>query len=380
MPSPVSRRGFLKAGLAAAAGAGLAAGQAALPQALHASAGGQLCTVLDLSRCIGCEACVDACRDQWQASVPDPVSPIPQPFPPRVPIEDWSQKKDVRDRLTPYNFLYVEHLDLERQGKSVELHIPRRCMHCVNPPCTNLCPFGAGKVERSGVVHIDPDICLGGAKCKQVCPWQVPQRQSGMGLYLHILPEYAGNGVMFKCHRCLPLVEKGQAPRCIEACPNQAQTIGPRAAQVAQATELARRMAQADGRAEAWREYVYGLDENGGTNTLYVSPVPFPVVNAALNKLHLEQAEADGPSRPGQGRGQAAKDGRGQGRRLAQAGRPHMGPVANSMQSEENLAKALVIAPVAGLIAGLGGLLGGARKLGRALDKAQSKIQKGGQS
>ncbi|MFH1058232.1 MAG: 4Fe-4S dicluster domain-containing protein [Pseudomonadota bacterium] len=380
MTDQISRRGFFKAGLAAAAGAGLAAGQASLPQALHAASGGELCTLFDLSQCIGCEACVDACRDQWQASLPDPVKPIPQPFPARVPIEDWSGKKDVRDRLTPYNFLYMEHLDLERQGKSRELHIPRRCMHCVNPPCTNLCPFGAGRVEDNGVVHIDPDICLGGAKCKTVCPWKVPQRQSGVGIYLDILPEYAGNGVMFKCHRCLPLLAKGQTPRCIEVCPNQVQSIGPRAAQVAKATALARQMAAADGRADAWSEYIYGLTENGGTNTLYVSPLPFPAVNAALTKLHTEQALAEEPARPGQGRGQNAKGGQGLGRRLAQGGRPHMGPVANSMQSEENLAKAMVIAPVAGLAAGLGRLFSGARKLGRALGKAQSQDQKGGQS
>lgn len=380
MSSQVSRRGFLKAGLAAAAGVGLSAGQAVLPQTLHAGGGEELCTVFDLGQCIGCEACVDACREQWQSSVPDPVSPIPQPFPARVPIEDWSDKKDVRDRLTPYNFLYVEHLDIEQGGKSRELHIPRRCMHCQNPPCTNLCPFGAGRVEDNGVVHIDPDICLGGAKCMQVCPWKIPQRQSGVGIYLDILPEYAGNGVMFKCHRCLPLLKEGKTPRCIEVCPNQVQSIGPRSQQIAKATALAKQMAQANGAPDQWRSHLYGLDENGGTNTIYVSPAPFPGVNAALTKLHLEQAAADGPPRPGQGRGQAAKGGKGQGRMLARAGRPAMGPVANSMASEENLTLALAIAPVAGLAAGLGRLFSGAKKLGRVIDKANQPGAKGGQA
>lgn len=383
MSSHVSRRGFLKAGLAAAAGAGLSAGQAVLPQALHASSGEELCTVFDLSQCIGCEACVDACREQWQATLPDPVQPIPQPFPARVPIEDWSGQKDVRDRLTPYNFLYIEHLDIEQGGKSRELHIPRRCMHCQNPPCTNLCPFGAGRVEDNGVVHIDPEVCLGGAKCLQVCPWKVPQRQSGVGIYLDILPEYAGNGVMFKCHRCLPLVKEGKTPRCIEVCPNQVQSIGPRAAQVAKAEALAQQMAQANGAPEQWKSHLYGLTENGGTNTIYVSPTPFPAVNAALTRLHLEQAAADGPARPGQGRGQASKPGgggQGQGRMLARSGRPHMGPTANSMESAENLTLALAIAPLAGLAAGLGKLFGGVKKLGRALDAAGKSEHKGGQS
>ena len=95
-----------------------ALGGLALPQAVLAAGGEELCTVLDLSKCIGCEACVDACRETWQAGVPDPVNPIPQPFPERVPIEDWSGRKEVRDRLTPYNFLYIEHLDYEHKGES----------------------------------------------------------------------------------------------------------------------------------------------------------------------------------------------------------------------------------------------------------------------
>jgi anaerobic selenocysteine-containing dehydrogenase len=52
----LSRRGFLKGtGLAAA---GLAVSPLSLPQAAQAATGQELCTVLDLSRCIGCEACV----------------------------------------------------------------------------------------------------------------------------------------------------------------------------------------------------------------------------------------------------------------------------------------------------------------------------------
>ncbi len=380
MPKDISRRGFLKGGVSLAAGvaAGMAAGPLVLPGAAQAASGQELCTVLDLGKCIGCEACVDACRAEWQPTVPDPVKPIPQPFPSRVPIEDWSSRKDVQDRLTPYNFLYVEHLELE--GKVSELHIPRRCMHCVNPPCTSLCPFGASRQEKNGVVHIDQDICLGGAKCKTVCPWHIPQRQSGVGLYLNLLPTLAGNGVMFKCHRCLPLVSQGKQPRCIEACPQKVQSIGPRQEQVAKAQALAEQAAAADGRPGQWRDYLYGLEENGGTNTLYVSPVPFAKVNAALHELHIQQASQEAPAKAGQGRGQAAKGGKGLGRRLAQAGRPPMGPVANSMENPENLTLALAIAPVAGLAAGLGRLFGGARKLGRALEARRQDADKGGQS
>jgi formate dehydrogenase iron-sulfur subunit len=354
MDKAISRRIFLKGGAAAAAG--LAASKVVLPQAAMASTGDELCTVLDLSKCIGCEACVDACRETWQATVPDPVDPMPKPFPERVPIQDWSKKKHVQDRLTPYNFLYIEQLSVKHKDDDLDIYVPRRCMHCSNPPCTNLCPFGAGRVERNGVVHIDKDVCLGGAKCKIVCPWQVPQRQSGVGVYLDILPEYAGNGVMFKCHRCLPLVKEGKEPQCIEVCPEKVQTIGPRKAQIENAITMAQEKALADGRSkDDWKDYVYGLDENGGTNTIYVSQVPFSELAGAIEADHAERMGKGG------GKGKGAGTG-GRKMKAGAGGLMHMNPVANSMASEENLTWALVLAPLAGLAAGFTKLFGKRRE------------------
>ena len=344
MPKQISRRGFFKAGAVAAAG--LAVSSLPAPPLARASGDDGLCTVLDLSKCIGCEACVEACRETWQSTVPDPVKPIPKPFPSRVPIEDWSQRKDVQDRLTPYNFLYLEHLEVNHKGQSQELHVPRRCMHCLNPPCANLCPFGAGRVEKNGIVHIDQEVCLGGAKCKSVCPWHIPQRQSGVGIYLDILPNLAGNGVMFKCHRCLPLVKQGKLPRCIEVCPQKIQSIGPRSSQVAKAEELARQMAQADGApAEKFGDYLYGMQENGGTQTIYVSPYPMSEVSQAIAQAH--QAAGQGQ---GKGPGQAKQGGRRQGK--GGRGLPHMNRVSDAMAHADNLALALAVAPVAGVAAG----------------------------
>ncbi|KIX15266.1 4Fe-4S dicluster domain-containing protein [Dethiosulfatarculus sandiegensis] len=341
MPKSISRRSFLKGGVAAAATA--AASTVAMPQAVQAADGTELCTLFDLEKCVGCEECVYACREEWQSSVPDPVKPMPKPFPERVPIEDWSNKKDVRDRLTPYNFLYIEFLEIEHKGEVMELNVPRRCMHCLNPPCTNLCPFGAGRVEKSGIVHIDKDLCLGGSKCKKVCPWHIPQRQSGVGLYLDLMPRFAGNGAMFKCHRCLPLVEKGEKPRCVEVCPEEVQSIGTREQILAQAKDLAMKKAKADGASSSkWREYVYGMAENGGTGTIYVSPIPFDKVNQALMAQHEKTNSKI--------KAKAKKAGK----RIPKGnlGRPHMKRVENSMENPENLGWALLLAPVAGLAAG----------------------------
>jgi Fe-S-cluster-containing dehydrogenase component len=244
---------------------------------------------------------------------PDPQKPFPKMFPKKVPVADWSDKQDVTDRLTPYNWLFIQSATVDHKGESYNLTIPRRCMHCQNPPCVKLCPFGAAAQLDNGISRFDADICLGGAKCKTVCPWKIPERQTGVGIYLDLLPALAGNGVMYKCDRCYDRIKEGELPACIEECPEDVQTIGPRNEIIEQAHELA---AELDG-------FIYGEKENGGTNTIYVSPVPFDKINQAVEK----------------GRG-----------------KPHMKPVKNMMADANNLAAAMVIAPIAGLAAAAGKL------------------------
>lgn len=310
----MTRRGFLKA--LGVGGVGLAAPATAMAvqERVPTPSDGELATLLDISKCIGCGACVEACRESNSAKFPEPEKPFPKMSPARrAKPEDWSDKRDVDDRLTPYNWLYLQMTEVEYKGESYELSIPRRCMHCQNPPCSNLCPFGAASKQENGITRIHDSFCMGGAKCRKVCPWHIPQRQSGVGLYLKMMPRFAGNGVMYKCDRCHQLLEKGELPACISVCPEDVQTIGPRREIVARAKALAKEM---DG-------FIYGLDENGGTNTLYVSPVPFELLNKSVSK---------GP------------------------GRPHLAKVADTMADETNLATATVVAPIAGVAAGFLGL------------------------
>jgi Fe-S-cluster-containing dehydrogenase component len=310
MGKQITRRLFLKGGLATAAG--LAA--SSIPGAAAAAKPDerkQLVTLLDIRKCIGCEACVEACSEVNFEKYPDPQKPFPKMVPNRVPVEDWSDKKDVNDRLTPYNWLFIQHAEVEIDGEETELTIPRRCMHCVNPPCVKLCPWGAAKQLENGVSRIDSDICLGGSKCRKVCPWHIPQRQTGTGLYLDLLPSMAGNGVMYKCDRCYDRLADGETPACIEACPEDVQTIGPRDEIIKKAHALA----------DEINGYIYGENENGGTNTIYVSPVPFEELNKTIEKGK---------------------------------GKPHLKPVENTMARANNLAAAMVVAPIAGIAAAVG--------------------------
>ncbi|MDZ7698475.1 MAG: 4Fe-4S dicluster domain-containing protein [Deltaproteobacteria bacterium] len=309
MSNPISRRAFLKGGIAAAGA--VAASSLAVPQAVKGASGTELATLIDIRKCIGCEACVEACKEVNQPKFPEPKKPFPKMYPSRVKVSDWSDDRDVMDRLTPYNWIFIQEAVVNVDGKEQTLTIPRRCMHCQNPPCADLCPWGAARKHKNGITTIDSDICLGGSKCKKVCPWHIPQRQTGVGLYLDILPNFAGNGVMFKCDRCYNRIEAGKLPACIDICPEKVQKIGPRDEILKEAHAIAREI----------NGYIYGETENGGTNTIYVSPVSIKELNRAIEK---------GP------------------------GRPHLKPVNDSMAHADNLAKAMVIAPIAGVAAAVG--------------------------
>jgi Fe-S-cluster-containing dehydrogenase component len=131
-------------------------------------------------------------------------------------VSDWSGRRHVTDRLTPYNWLFIQEATVIINGQEETLTVPRRCMHCQNPPCADLCPWGAARKLKNGITRIDADICLGGSKCRDVCPWEIPQRQTGVGLYLDLLPSLAGNGVMYKCDRCYDRIDdEGKLPACI---------------------------------------------------------------------------------------------------------------------------------------------------------------------
>jgi Fe-S-cluster-containing dehydrogenase component len=274
-------------------------------------------SIIDLSLCDGCKgetipACVSACKEKNQAHFPEPQKPI-QPYWPRKQYEDWSDERDRIDRLTPYNWTFVEHLHVDGQ----EIHVPRRCMHCDNPACLNLCPFGTIGKSDTGAVYIDRDFCMGGAKCRDVCPWGIPQRQAGVGLYLKLAPKLGGGGTMYKCDGCADLQAKGEQPACATKCPKNAITFAPM-------DEIKR---LATDRAKEINGYMYGLKEGGGTGTIYVSPIPFEKINKAI----MAEKKTKGDKRPG---------------------RPHMNPdTPDKMEDASTWMMASLIAPIAGVAA-----------------------------
>lgn len=286
----ISRRTFFKRSTAAGVLSFLAA--SGLNKTAYGMTDSQeIGTVIDLTKCDGCAnldtpLCVSSCRQKNKDNFPEPVKPI-QPYWPQTKFEDWSEKRGLTTRLTPYNWNYVEHVQVEDKGKLEDIYVMRRCMHCDNPTCQKICPFSAIKKDKSGAVSINDEICFGGAKCRDVCPWGIPQRQAGVGLYLDVAPTFAGGGVMYKCDLCRDLVAKGEKPRCETACPKGAISSGPK--------EEMKNYAKMQ--AEEIGGYVYGDIQNGGTSTFYVSKVPFAKISKAI--AEAKKAKNDtGPGRP----------------------------------------------------------------------------------
>lgn len=278
---------------------------------------------IDLTKCDGCKnfevpLCVSACREENKDKFPDPPPSegIPNYWP-HEHKEDWTDKKELVDCLTPFNWTFVQKVSVDYKGQKHELYIPRRCMHCANPPCANICPFSAINITPEGVSVIDHGICFGGAKCRDVCPWEIPARQAGVGLYMNMIPDYMGGGLMYKCDFCSERIKKNQLPACEEACPKGAIKSGDKN-EVYNLT--VKRSQEIDG-------FIYGDKENGGTSTFYVSPVPFEKIHEELLKQKAQREEPEARGFPG------------------------MPPRArNIMDTPNGIALGFIIAPLAGIL------------------------------
>ncbi len=319
----ISRRTFLKRSAQATitAGAVAATSNTVVAAATEDDPSGYVASIIDLTKCDGCAGydtplCVTACKTKNQSRFPQPEGPL-KDYWPQKRHEDYSKEQDRTDRLTPYNWTFIEQVEVSHDGIIEMVSVPRRCMHCIDAPCQKLCPFGVISKTEQGAVKIDEFFCMGGAKCRDVCPWDIPQRQAGVGVYMHIAPDLAGGGVMYKCDMCSDLLAKGENPACQTSCPTGAIEFGP----VDKMRQLAHeKAAEING-------YVYGDEENGGTLTFYVSKVPFDKINDAIVKSKAETQGQD--KRP--------------------SGRPNMEPkVGNMLDTTKGLMLATLIAPIAG--------------------------------
>ncbi len=155
---------------------------------------------VDTRRCVGCNACVIACKTENAL--------------PSGGFRDW----------------VVQDVSGTFPGLAMQIR-SERCNHCGDAPCVSACPTGASHVAEGGIVMVNPRKCTGCKACVASCPYGAR--------YVHPA------GHVDKCTFCLHRVRAGKQPACVETCPTRSLTFGDlRDADGALARLLARRAHQ----------------------------------------------------------------------------------------------------------------------------------------
>ena len=273
----VDRRNFLRgAGFATAAAAVPTEASAAIarpPKEISPQAVGML---YDSTLCIGCRACVTACKtaNKMPGEIPATLTGWNE--------FTWDSAEDLSGRTLNVIKVYrngtVEQKDRETNGYAF---VKRHCLHCVDPSCVSVCPVSAMKKDPvTGIVSYDPDACIGCRYCVYACPFGVPQYDFNNPF-----------GKIAKCEFCRHLQKDGKVPACCDVCPTGASLFGP-VKELEQ--EIARRLAAPAGSAydyprgklgenrplnaatiPTYVKAVYGEHEAGGTQVRYLAGVPF---------------------------------------------------------------------------------------------------------
>lgn len=148
----------------------------------------QQAIITDLNKCVGCLACVVACKSENQ-----------------VPIgKFWNTV--VRVGPTPkYEGATLPDMEM--------YFLPLGCQHCADAPCVEVCPTGASFKNENGVVEIDGEKCIGCELCVGACPYGVR--------YLN-----AEIGTVQKCTLCSQKTDRGELPQCVAQCCGRARFFG----------------------------------------------------------------------------------------------------------------------------------------------------------
>ena len=140
----------------------------------------QMAFFIDPNRCIGCQACVQACGEC--------------------------------DTHKGYSMIQLDFIDKSRTPQTV----PAICMHCESPTCADVCPAYAIEVTEEGIVQTaKKPRCIGCNNCVLACPFGIPKMNTTMTL-------------MMKCNMCYDRTSVGKKPMCATVCPSGALFFGTR--------------------------------------------------------------------------------------------------------------------------------------------------------
>ncbi|MCL2344688.1 MAG: hydrogenase 2 operon protein HybA [Desulfobulbus sp.] len=282
-----TRRDFLRGCLAG--GAVAAAAAPALARETHARPPEALGLLYDGTLCIGCQACVAACK-QANDNPPEFANAVDRLW--DAPVDTSGHTFNI---IKMYRHGTMETRNAEENGFAF---MKTSCMHCADPSCVSACPVSAmTKNPENGIVGYDPGLCIGCRYCVAACPFGIPKYQYD-----------SPTGQIGKCELCRHRHGEGHYSACAEVCPTGATLFGRTedllaearrrlALQPGQWTTMPRGRLPAPGetaaQAASWKgprdqsyeaqvghyvQHVYGETEYGGTQVLKLSAIPFAKV------------------------------------------------------------------------------------------------------
>lgn len=148
----------------------------------------------DKDKCIGCYACIIACK-------------LVHNLPPHPSLPPESEPRGI-------SFITVhEYGPIMHEGRIIHFFQPISCMHCTEAPCIDACPRAAiYRDSETGAVLVSQDRCIGCRFCLWVCPYGAPHFDS--------------EGKMVKCDLCVERLRVGKRPACEAVCVAQAIFVG----------------------------------------------------------------------------------------------------------------------------------------------------------
>ncbi len=241
-----NRRSFLKASTVITAAATGLTPTTALAGPKNILSPDRLGVLVDTTVCIGCRNCEWACKTAHGMETP-----------PLEAYEDASPMDAMR-RPDETALTVVNKFD-NPANPDLPTTVKVQCMHCDHPACVSACIVGAISKQADGAVLWDTDKCIGCRYCMVACPFQVPAFEYDKAIGPRIV----------KCDFCTDRRAEGKLPACVESCPVEALTFGPREELVRVARERIRRQP------DRYVNHIYGEREVGGTSWCYLAGTEF---------------------------------------------------------------------------------------------------------
>lgn len=253
MKKRVSRRNFIKGGLAGTAAVAVMKNKEMQAAQTFEGYPEGMGVLVDLTRCVGCRSCEAACNKEQG---------LPQPA---KPFDDYSVfhelKHGQKRRTDEAAYTVVNQYDIPELDHPLFRKV--QCNHCQEPACLTSCFVNAYTKTPEGAVIYNSKVCVGCRTCMIACPFYIPTFKYSS----------AFNPRIMKCIFCYDTrLKDGKPPACVEACPQEALTFGRRNDLIDMGRQ---RIRETPGK---YVEHIYGEKEVGGTAWMYLSSVSFDKV------------------------------------------------------------------------------------------------------